>query len=148
MTPPYAHVAVAIDHSAPAAGALRMAARLTAGSARLSVLHVVPPVPQYHSISGRVIPVSPGAHRAAELWLAGVTSEFPGSQPVLIDGGHPGDEIIRWCELNAPDLIVVAPHQGLVSRAMTGSIVRFVIQHASVPVLVVRRAHAEEGSGK
>lgn len=148
MTPPYAHVAVAIDHSAPAAAALRMAARLAGKSARLSVLHVVPPVPQYHSISGRVVPVSPGTHRAAELWLAGVASEFPGSQPVLIDGGHPGDEIIRWCDANEPDLIVVAPHQGLLSRAMTGSMVRFVIQHASVPVLVVRQAHGREGSDR
>lgn len=141
MSAPYGHIAVAVDHSEESLSALRLAGQLSAGEARLSVLHVVAPVPAYHALGGQVIPVSPGAHDAAKLWLTGIASEYPGSEPVLIDGGHVGDEIIRWSDANGADLIVVAPHQGMLTRALVGSAAGFVLQRASVPVLVVRQTH-------
>ncbi len=141
MSTPYPHVAVAIDHSEASLAALRLAGRLAADGAHLSVLHVVAPIPKYHAIAGQVIPVSPGARHAAELWLTGLASELPGADAVLIEGTHAGDEIVRWSEENHPDLIVLAPHEGLLSRALAGSIVSFVLQHAPVPVLVVRQSH-------
>lgn len=141
MSSPYRHVAIAIDHSEASRAALRLAKRLAAHGAQLSVVHVVAPTPTYHGIAGQVIPVSPGARNAAELWLNGLASELPGADAVLIEGIHAGDEIVRWSEEHRPDLIMVAPHEGLLSRALAGSIVSFVLQHAPVPVLVVRKGH-------
>lgn len=138
MTPLYPHVAVGVDQSEASDAALRKAARLAAGGGRLTIIHVVAPVPVYHTITGKEIPISPGAHAAAEAWLASVAASVPGAEPVLIDSGHAGDAIVTWCRDNDPDLLVIAPHQRLLSRAFIGSVANFVLRNAAAPVFVVR----------
>ena len=138
MSAPYRDIVVGVDRSAASMEALATAARLAEHGGRLTIIHVVIPVPRYYDIWGRESAIDAGEHAAAEAWLSELADGVAGATPVLLDGWHPGDVIVRWTNEHRPDLVVIAPHQQALARVFIGSTANFVLRNVHVPVLIVR----------
>lgn len=147
-----------LDFSENSRQALKAAAEFAEElSARLILIHVVPPVP----VSADTPPVTTGynapvglgtfnvkeyiAHlrKDAEEKLAGtVREQVPDSvdsETAVLSGGHEADEINRFAEKRDADMIIISTHgrTGL-KRLFFGSVAEKVIRQAEKPVLTIR----------
>jgi nucleotide-binding universal stress UspA family protein len=110
--------------------------------ARLTVLHVVPPLPVMLGTAGALMPPPadyPEKHRPdLDRFLADHAP--PGSRPVeaLLDAGRPAERIAARAEEKHADLLVVGTHgrRGL-PRWLLGSVVEELLRTAPCPVLAV-----------
>jgi nucleotide-binding universal stress UspA family protein len=111
---------------------------------RLSIMTVAAPVRVW---SGTVPPITDDDLRsAAEETLAEGEALVPDGIPVagLTAVGHPGTELLRRAEAANHDLIVMGSRGfGAVRSAVLGSVSHFVLNHGTVPVLIL---HADEDS--
>lgn len=110
--------------------------------ARLSALHVIPPLPVALGSTGAVPPPPPpdeAAHREAVERFVGRRREG-GEPPVQIAfaRGDPATEIVRWARDEHVDLLVPGTHgrRGLV-RWLLGSVTERLLRTAPCPVLAV-----------
>ncbi len=63
----------------------------------------------------------------------------------LVWEGEPGEAIVEAAAAEGADIVVVGTHgRGGIGRMLLGSVSEYVVRHASVPVLVVRPAAADE----
>jgi nucleotide-binding universal stress UspA family protein len=107
-------------------------------SARLIVLHVVPPPLCHGELLTRQPPDSYYDQMAQ--WLRRLRDANTGFDiHIRLEDGDPCEMILRTAEQDACDLIVLGTHgrTGL-SRAILGSIAEQVLRRASCPVLTVR----------
>ena len=146
------------DFSAHSYEAVRAAAELTGPlSAKLILLHVIPPVPVSTTIQtgnmGYNAPPGTGGFNVTEyireLEESAANRLKQDAEKVLGDsadyeikirqGGHEADEIQTFADENDIDLIVIATHgrTGL-GRLVIGSVTEKLIRHTDKPVLTLR----------
>ena len=136
------NILVAFDDSAHARQALQQAAALAGASeGKLTLLTVVHQPRAFASVYAAPMPTDEELLAEAEAELARAVQSVPGNLSVrsLAIVGNPADEIVRQAEQGKYDLIVMGTrgHGEALSLAL-GSVSHAVLQHASVPVLVVR----------
>ncbi len=134
-------IAVGYDGAPEAKLALRRAEALAKrSSARLKLFTVVkPPVAAPVMVPGAYAPESPP--EPDKVVLEGVNSvdSTLAAEPVRLDG-DPARQLIRACEENPVDLLVLGSRgYGPLARALLGSVSRKIVQDAPCPVLTVRR---------
>jgi nucleotide-binding universal stress UspA family protein len=132
-------ILVAWDGSEHAKRALAEAVDLgRTQDARLSILTVAPPVQIW---PGFVPPITEAdLENAAEELLAQGEALVPEGIPVSgrTAAGDPGAELVKRAEAAAHDLIVMGSRgRGAVRSAVLGSVSHFVLNHTTIPVLIV-----------
>ena len=150
---PTQHFLVPIDFSEYADRALAYAIRLARSlDARLTLLHVVQPVPMTGIDMGVTLPatylqeVEEEAQRGTETALARVTAAgLTGERVVLY--GVPFQEIVDTAKARQVDLIIMGTHgrTGLL-HVLLGSVAEKVVRLAPCSVLVVRTADQAPGA--
>lgn len=137
----YSHIAVCIDRSDAADGALAEARRLHAaqGGGRLSLVHVAPWPLLYTGEAGAWVPDPEDIASAAREWLAKIATDVPEGEQVLLDG-YPPAAVCEWAAQAGVDLLVAASHRGLVERVLLGSFAGYLVRHAPCAVLLTRPA--------
>jgi nucleotide-binding universal stress UspA family protein len=138
------------EHAKRALGEAVDLARTQAG--RLTLLTVAPPL---HAWPGYVPPVSEAdLISAAETTLAEGESLVPDGVPVSghTTAGDPGTELLKRARAADHDLIVMGSRgRGALRSVFLGSVSHFVLNHTTVPVLIVHdgddglSADADEG---
>jgi len=141
----FKNILVAWDGSEHAERALSEAvdvARTQAG--RLTLLTVAAPLQVW---PGYVPPVSEGdLVGAAEQILGEGETLVPDGIPVSghTAAGHPGTELVRRAAAANHDLIVMGSRgRGAVRSAVLGSVSHFVLNHTTVPVLIIHDGSRE-----
>jgi nucleotide-binding universal stress UspA family protein len=148
-------ILVAWDGSEHAKRALAEAIDLArTQEARLTLLSVAAPI---HAWPGYVPPITEAdLVSAAEQMLAEGEALVPDGIPVSgrTATGDPGTELLRRTAAANHDLIVMGSRgRGAIRSAVLGSVSHFVLNHATVPVLIVHdggresEASAAEGDG-
>jgi len=131
-------ILVAWDGSEHAKRALAEAVDLArTQDARLTLLTVVAPP---HVWPGYVLPITQAdLDSAAEQILAEGEALVP--EGIRVSGrtaaGHPGTELLKRAAAADEDLIVMGSRGRAVRSAVLGSVSHFVLNHATVPVLIV-----------
>jgi nucleotide-binding universal stress UspA family protein len=141
-------ILVAWDGSEHAKRALSEAVDLArTQEARLTLLTVAVP-PQ--AWPGYVPPISEAdLDAAAEQILAEGEALVPEGIPVAgrTAAGHPGTELLRRAAAADHDLIVMGSRgRGAIRSAVLGSVSHFVLNHATVPVLILHDEGSESGT--
>src|SRR3989442_15750902 len=141
-------ILVAWDGSEHAKRALAEAVDLArTQDARLTLLTVAAPL---HVWPGYVPPISEAdLESEAEQILAEGEALVPEGIPVSgrTAAGHPGTELLKRAAAADHDLIVMGSRgRGAVRSAFLGSVSHFVLNHATVPVLVVHDGERESGA--
>lgn len=134
-------ILVAWDGSAHARRALEQAIDIArAQEARLTLLTVAAPI---QTLAGPyIVPISEDdLLRAAERMASEGEELVPEGIPVSARTakGHPGSELLKRVRAADHDLIVMGSRgRGAVRSAVLGSVSHYVLNHARVPVLIVR----------
>jgi nucleotide-binding universal stress UspA family protein len=141
-------ILVAWDGSEHAKRALAEAIDLArTQDARLSILTVAAPLQVW---PGFVPPISEAdLESAAQQLLAEGEAIVP--EGIQVSGhtaaGHPGIELLKRTEAAGHDLIVMGSRgRGAVRSAVLGSVSHFVLNHATVPVLIVHDRGRDSGA--
>lgn len=141
----FTNVLVPVDFSPPSAAAVRLAARLTAGQGRITLLHVgLSPELYYGDLSayGFVLPETAAdvraelevQHRQALQRMA--AAEAPGADVrLMMREGYAPEQILAEAK-KGYDLLVMGTHgrTGL-GRTLLGSVTERVLRAAPIPVL-------------
>ncbi len=136
--PRYRQIGCCIDDSPAGEAALAHARDLwSPGETVLSLVHVAPRPLVFDSVDGSQVVSARDINAVERAWLTARVREVPGAAAVLLEG-PPGPEICRWAEVSGVDLLVSARYHGGVERVITGSVTRYLVDHAPCPVLVVR----------
>src|SRR5712692_1452781 len=140
-------ILVAWDGSEHAKRALAEAVDLArTQDARLTLLTVAAPL---HAWPGYVVPISEAdLDSAAKQILAEGEALVPEGIPVSgrTAAGHPGIELLKRAAAADHDLIVMGSRgRGAVRSAFLGSVSHFVLNHTTVPVLIIHDASMESG---
>lgn len=142
----YKHICCAVDFSDPSRSALEEAADLARRYAsELTLVHAyeVPP-----AATGDMMLPTPellaGALKEAEKQLEAWRREAEGlagrTVKAAVLSGRAADEILRFADEHAADLIVIGTHgRGGVKRLVMGSVAERVVRQATCPVLVIHR---------
>jgi nucleotide-binding universal stress UspA family protein len=140
---PYPHIAVCVDRSDAARGALEEARRLraAAGPGKLSLVHVAPWPLLYTGEAGAWAPDPEDIESAARSWLDELAASVPEGEAVLLDG-YPPAAVCTWAADVGVDLLVAASHRGLVERVLLGSFAAYLVRHSPCSVLLTRPAEA------
>jgi nucleotide-binding universal stress UspA family protein len=148
----YHHILVPLDGSSRAEGALPAASSLArAHGAELVLLHVVPmpdrscpcpPEKDEHDLEQRLVDRNT---RAANVYLENVRRHLGDdsvqARTLVIVDGDVRDEIVRRITADHIDLIVLSGHgRGGRAELPFGSVASFVLEHAIVPLLVIRES--------
>lgn len=144
MSLPYAHIACCVDDSPAAEDALAQAIELwRAAGGRLSLVHAAPHPLLVEEVDGELVALPEDINAEARRWLHARADGVPGAEPVFVEG-QAGPEVCRWAGEAGVDLLVTGAGVGRLEGLLLGSFSRYVVGHASCPVLVVRRvaAHA------
>lgn len=137
MEQPHRHIACCIDTGDAAPGVLAHAAALRARTgARLTVVHVVPPLTQ---LAGGLTdwepdstdPLNPPRH-----WLEQRAAEND-ANAVLLSGPSPGRSVVDWLGEADVDLVVAATRDDKFARAVFGSFARTLAYESPVDTLVI-----------
>lgn len=145
---PFQHVLVAYDGSAQAQSALDRAADLVRSTlgARLSIAYVYQ-IPNF--VVGEAIVVAPvrmdleqlsDAERILEDARARA-SGVPIEASALLQG-DPAEALLEYADEHRADLIVIGSRGfGTLKELFLGSVSHYVVQHATIPVLVIKAPH-------
>jgi nucleotide-binding universal stress UspA family protein len=148
----YHHILVPLDGSSRAEGALPAASSLArAHGAELVLLHVVPmpdrscpcpPEKDERDLEQRLVDRNT---RAANVYLENVRKHLADdsvqARTLVIVDGDVRDEIVRRITADHIDLIVLSGHgRGGRAELPFGSVASFVLEHAIVPLLVIRES--------
>ncbi|MCU0689048.1 MAG: universal stress protein [Phycisphaerales bacterium] len=146
-----AHVVVATDFSTCADAAVRHGARLAAkAGGRLTLLHVVTPILHNRSwldkhVSAQV-PTTTQLVAEAESRLRGI-ADFVGGAKTVVLQGHVLSELLRWCEAQRPDLIVLGAHSQIDAHRHLGYVASGAMRQAHAPVLAVHPDRSDRPRG-
>ena len=137
-------IAVAVDGSKPAKGAVDWAISLAKlAGARLTIVGVVPPPIRSVAGSGEVVMVPASENRYFPELLSRYADDArrSGVRPVAAEvlKGHVVDELLTFLDEHRPDVMVLGA-RGLsrTRRLLLGSVSDAVVHHAKGSVLIVR----------
>ena len=144
----YKNILAAVDGSELSAKDARHGAELAAKlGARLTIFHVVPPLPSFDNMSpshvgnihqdivNEFLKQGREILRQTEEKLAGLGLDISTS----ITLGHPAEEICKKVEAGQYDLLVMGSRGlGQIKGYLMGSVSNRVCRHAKCPVLIVR----------
>lgn len=141
---PFSKILVAYDGSDLSRLALDKAMEMSKeGSAKLEIIHVYQ-LPIFLMGEGYYVPpidVQSEAVNAAQAVsdeLEGITSHLPGVN-IIVKQGQAAKQILDYAEQESCDLIVMGSRGlGGIQEFVLGSVSHNVVQHAKVPVLVVK----------
>jgi len=109
--------------------------------ARLSIVHVTPPIATAPS---GVIPtksLGPGTaidiRASLDAWIEELASHDPDAEAELVEGLGVGETLCEWSETNGISLMVLGSREGGVASAL-GSTASYMVRHAPCDVLIVR----------
>jgi len=141
-----------VDHSTFSRKASDYAATLAVRlGARLTLLHVVPPIVPSGRRPLEESQLNARAAEGATRELDALARQLARTAPRVATRVATGDaaaEILRVAEESAPDLIVVATHaRGGIGRFLLGSTAENIVRHAPCPVLVVRQPKRAKRNG-
>ncbi len=144
----YRHILVPVAYEAdhPAGPALKIARRLAAPGARLTLLHVMDEAPAF------AIDYLPTGWReelrsAIEADLAARLTEDAQGHVVVTEGASPGRAILNWASENGVDCIVISSHRPEMQDMILGSTATRVVRDAACAVHVLRRTEALQTQG-
>ena len=137
-------IVVGVDLFARSREALRYAAAFAARfRARLTLVHVVPPIPGSRRRPVDASRLKVRAEQGARLQLEKLSHQFVSkatASTVQISAGDAAEGIMQAAAAARADLIVVGTHgRGALQRLLLGSTAENLMRHAPCPVLVVRR---------
>jgi nucleotide-binding universal stress UspA family protein len=145
---PYRHVLVPVDFSQSSRAAMRFAAELVTGDARITLVHVLEVPTSYH---GELNP--PEALAAIDRRGASLLEEFVGELRGLTTAtvdthtrvGSPVHQVLAMVEHDPTyDLVVTGSHGRTgVGRFLLGSVAERLVRHAPAPVVVVHQRAVE-----
>ena len=117
-------------------GAIAVAEGLASPGAKITMLHIMDPIPGYAST---YMPSEFRAHQRKELLadLSNLARGVRGAECEVIDG-HAGREIVDWAEVHHNDLIVMASHRPGIEDYFLGATAARVVRHARRSVHVLR----------
>lgn len=134
---PHRHIACCIDTSDAGAGVLAHAAALRARTgAKLTVVHVVPPLPMLADGLTDWEPDSTDPLKPPRRWLEQRAAEHE-ANAVLLAGPSPGRSVCDWLGEADVDLVVAATHNDRLTRAVFGSFARTLAYESPVDTLVI-----------
>ena len=145
----FKNILIPTDGSEQSQGAVRKGVELAKlHQARVTGIHVIPDYHLLIAYEGAFDPVTEErieeeARTRAETYLGFIRQAASAAgvecATVCETSDHPYEAILRACETNACDLILMTSHgrKGL-AAVLLGSETRKVLTHATVPVLVVR----------
>ncbi|TMV48409.1 universal stress protein [Paenibacillus mesophilus] len=142
---PFQHVLVAYDGSAQAQSALDRAADLVRSTpgARLSIAHVYQ-IPNF--VVGEAVVVAPVRMELEEMSESehileearARASGVPVAASALLQG-DPAQALLEYADEQGADLIVIGSRGlGTLKELFLGSVSHYVVQHAKIPVLVIK----------
>ncbi|MDF2715400.1 MAG: universal stress protein UspA [Paenibacillus sp.] len=145
---PFQHVLAAYDGSAQAQSALDRASDLVRSTpgARLSIVHVYQ-IPNF--VVGEAIVVAPVRMELEELSdserileeARARASGVPIAASALLQG-DPAQALLDYAEEHGADLIAIGSRGfGTLKELFLGSVSHYVVQHAKIPVLVIKAPH-------
>lgn len=145
---PLRHVVIPIDLSEAArpafdvgiawATALGVRPDDSAGSTRITAVHVVPTMFRVDDFPFDQEVVAPEVHREVEAALARAGAGAPPIREDVRWGDDPAAEVVGLVESEKADLVVMATHgYGALRRALIGSVASGVARRAACPVLLV-----------
>ncbi|KMW60079.1 Universal stress family protein [Candidatus Rhodobacter oscarellae] len=127
---------VLLSNPDDASDAAAKAQGLLAEGGKITLLHVIEPLPTY------VEPYFPAeiheqTFQAAKEQLKSIADRLDLKGTALVQGSV-GRSIVAWAEENDADCIVMASHQPAFSDLFLGSSAAWVVRHARCSVLVLR----------
>jgi len=140
----YGRILVPTDGSATAESAMDRAIELaTSDATEVHVLHVVDSRTYDTSIESAVEPL----RETGERYVDRLAERARGADlPVTgaVEVGRPAREVLAYAAAHGVDLVVMGTRgRGGLSRRLLGSVSRYVLTHAEVPVLVVPAVEAD-----
>lgn len=140
MSTAFYSIACCIDRSEAAAAVMAEGRRLRdlGDAASIHLVHVVEPAPVLHAGPYTYVEPSAAAVDEARAWMEARLAEVGDAEGVVLEGPDAGPEVVRWAADAGVDLLVVAPHRGLVDRILHGSFAAHLTYHAPCPVLMLR----------
>lgn len=134
----YRHIMlpITLDEQVDFFRAQDVAQRLLSEGGRLTLLHVVEPIPTY---AEHYIPpdLESKSLAAAKEKLAKIAEELGVKDTALLLGSC-GRSIVNWAEENSADCIVITSHRPVFSDVFLGSTAAWVVRHAACAVHVIR----------
>ena len=141
MTTAFYSIGCCIDRSDAARAVLDEGIRLRelGDAAAIHLVHVVEPPPVLHAGPYTYVEPSAVAIDEAKEWMDAQVAAIHAAGGVVLDG-EPGPAVCAWAESSGVDLLIAAPHRGVVDRILHGSFAAHLTYHAHCPVLMVRPA--------
>lgn len=116
--------------------ATEVARRLTAEGGRISLLHVVEPIPVY--AQSYILPDFEINSRKTAAESLSKLAETLGLDAMAVVIGSAGRSIVDWSEENGVDCIVVASHKPGLSNLVLGSTATWIVRHSPTAIHVLR----------
>ena len=138
-SPPYRHIACAIDDADASRRALAEAARVWGGGpGRLTIVHVADlPAAALLGAAVGAPPMEVDWLRGGRDLVATLTLDLPGAETVVLTGDPQAQTVCDWAQETGVDLLVAGVYRGMASRAMLGSFAHHLAYHAPCPVLLI-----------
>ncbi len=134
----YQHILIPVsfDEDQRTDAAVPAAAALSAPNARVSLLHVMAPVPKY---TAHYLPEGyrDEALTTIETSLANIARGLPDAHGHVIEG-QPGRQILKWASDNTVDCIVIPAHRVGMADTLLGGTAAQVVRHAHCAVHLIR----------
>lgn len=117
-------------------GAIAVAEGLASPGAKITMLHIMDPIPGYATIH---MPSEFRDNLRKELLadLANLARGVWGAEWEVVEG-HAGREIVNWAAVNHNDLIVMVSHRPGIEDYFLGATAARVVRHAQCSVHVLR----------
>lgn len=135
----YTHIVIpiAFDHEADEGPTFAVAEQLRADGGRVTLLHCIPPVPNF-AVSYIPENVLQEGRRDAAARLDAFAAQLSPAGEAAIIQGSPGVEIVEFAEREQVDCIVMRSHQPGLQDYFLGSTAARVVRHAPCSVHVIR----------
>ena len=129
-------IPISMDQSRDVDASIEAAKALADKGAQFTLMHVVEYIPAYAT---ELIPMNAidDNRSVVKSKLDALAAKLPNAR-VFVADGKPAPRILRWCEENGCDCIIIASHDPGFSDYLLGSTALNVVRHAKCSIFVVR----------
>ncbi|MBD3664139.1 universal stress protein [Sulfitobacter aestuariivivens] len=129
-------IPVSFDENRDASGAIEIAKALLSAEGRISLVHVIEPLPVH--VEDALTAEIRKSHRDRAQSRLDALSEENGITDTFLLKGHAGRTIADWAKDKDADCIVISSHKPVFSDIFLGSTASWVVRHAGCAVHVLR----------